>query len=247
MTLHLDHLASPDYWRSLADDGVLRLTFVVPTGRAAECPNINLALSSDALYFADLALAIKDHASAAGLKLEVRSLFDIDAFEDVESAHDPMLDNLIVTGSANVSVVARHLLDRSMSWDTYGAGFVKPYDDHPKIGSIRDTSARNAKYNSFTSPKIGMLAMYENPFGRPENRIALLCAGLLAVGTIASVKLLLSYVRGEVHGNNQYAADVPVKIVKAVEREYKNTTLKHYEDCIPTMDVRNIKGFEVLE
>jgi hypothetical protein len=238
MDLNLDNLGTPEFWRSLSSDDELRMTFVVPTGRAKICPNTNLALSADALGLPEATLCLDRLARQGGVELQVRSMFDIDVFESTSQDGDPLKENLIITGSSNVNVATQSLLDRTMSGDVYGVGFMPPYNQTPQV-----ISARNNK--NFNTPDTGLLALYESPWER--NRVAVLCAGLLATGTIASFLLLLDYLQGRGDGNNRYRPDVPVKIMEAIPRKYRNTELKTRQECEPAMELLNIDRVDIKE
>jgi hypothetical protein len=238
--LQLDDLGAPNFWGQRTDKDQLRVTFVLPTGRAAESSTPHLALVSDALLLPEIALAFADLARAAGLPgVAIESALDIDIAEQLREA-DAINTNMVVLGSADVNVVAKLLLDRTGSFDAWHAGFMKPYDVPAIMG------AKGKLHMFTTSPRTGLLALYDNPWSESK-AVAILSAGLFAVGSVASNRLLLNYLEGKGAGNNSYSPDLPMKLVNGIVARYPHVELKSIDDCVPPMDLVNISGVEVLE
>jgi hypothetical protein len=241
--LELDSLGDPDYWQSVSTEGELQVTFIIPTGRARDCPNTNLALSSDALYLPEIALALDRLARRAGLELDARSMFDIDFFESAD--RDPATENLIISGSTNVNAVTRQLLDNAtVPARPYKAGFISTSHTF-QIASARDEDLDDPSYNMNDSPNIGALTLFDSPWA--DDRIVVLCAGVLPVGTIASLQLLLDYLKGKGHGNNRLNADEPVKVFEGIPRQYRNVRLKPLHVCRPQMELVNVVRPDIKE
>jgi hypothetical protein len=239
--MNLEDLASATYWKNLCEEEQrCKLTFVLPTGRASESITPHLALSTDGLLLPELTVAVDLLVRAAGLPgVDVETVLDIDFYE-VLSAESQSERNVFVIGSADVNLAAALLLDKTRSYDTWHAGFTKPYEQ-PSIMGVG-----GARYMFTVSPNTGLLAMYPNVWAR-KPRIAVLCAGLFAIGTIAALRLLLDYVTGNGDGNNRINSELPIKIVDGVPRLYRNLALKPIADCFPPMDVLNITGINIRE
>lgn len=239
--MNLNDLASPLYWRGLIDDETpVDVTIILPTGRATESITPHLALSTDGILLPELTLAIDDlirRGSNRGAR--VRTIFDIDFYEDL-STHGTLDSNVLIIGSADVNLAAAILMDKSKSYETWHAGFTKPYEQPSILG------ARGARYMFTASPNTGLLAVYANCWSsRP--RIAILCAGLFAVGTVASLRLGLSYLNSEGDGNNRFNPDLPLKIVDGIPRTYFHVGLKPIAECLPPMEVANISNVSIRE
>lgn len=238
--MNLNDLGLPSYWNKLSDDGVLRVTLVLPTGRATESGNGHIALATDGLYLSEIAIALNTLSERAGLEAQIRALLDIDFLEDDSSSEEPSDDNLIVSGSAGVNAVASLLLDRTQSFEHFGGGFTKPYSI-PHIAGID-----GKLYTYTTGVNTGALALYANPWSR-KPRIAVLCAGLLAVGTAAAQKLALEYLAGNGDDNNRTDRDQPLKIVDGVPRKYRKIDVREIGECLPPMDIASITGLTIRE
>ena len=237
--LQLVDLGSPSFWAQRSDGTTLDILFVLPTGRAAESATPHLALSSDALLIPELTLAFAKLAASAGLAIDARSALDIDVAEQLNESR-AVEANMVVLGSADVNVVAKLLLDRAGSFESWHAGFTKPYDIPAMMGA-------GGKLHMFTtSPRTGLLALYDNPWSSGP-AAAILSAGLFAVGSIASSQLLMNYLQGGGEGNNRVSAELPMKLVNGIVAKYPHVELKAVDDCLPPMDVVNISGIEILE
>jgi hypothetical protein len=234
-------LGTPEYWRGFSDGNVLPITIVLPTGRAAESASPHLGLSSDGLLLPEIALAFDKVAHAAGLSgLRLESVFDIDLAQRLRS-DKTIGSNLLVIGSAEINVLGKSLLDRSHSTDARQAGFIRPYD----VPAIKDSRGRLHMFT--TSPRLGLLALYRNPWSGGADRLAILAAGLFAVGSIAANRLLLEYLTGLRVDGNQVDASVPMRLVDGVVAKYPAIDLKPIDDCVPPMDLLNVSGIELVE
>lgn len=239
--LRLGDLALPHYWRALSDDeNVVDVTIILPTGRALESITPHLALSTDGMLLAEIGLAIDELIrKGSGRAARIRTILDIDFYEELAS-RGAMNSNALIVGSADVNLAAELLLDKSKSYESLKAGFTKPYEQPSILG------VRGARYMFTVSPNTGLLAMYQNCWSsRP--RVAILCAGLFAVGTIASLRLLLSYLKSEGDGNNRFNGELPLKIVDGVPRSYFHVGLKPVAECVPPMEVVNIYDVSIRE
>jgi hypothetical protein len=239
--VRLNDLGSAAYWQSLLpDSGEFDLTFVLPTGRAVKSVTPHLALSTDGLLLPEISLVLARHVrEGCHRDIRVRTLLDIDFWEEFR-AQGSIDSNVIVIGSADVSLAAGSLLDETRSFDDYGVGFSRPYENPTIIG------AKGTRYMFTVSPNTGVLALYSSCWSS-RDRIAIHCAGLFAVGTIAAERLLLSYLEGEGDGNNRFAPEVPVKIVDGVPTKYFHVGLKPMSDYFPAMEVVNISGVNIRE
>ncbi|WP_152991230.1 hypothetical protein [Frankia sp. R43] len=240
--MELRKLSDSGFWRGLGGaDGTLALSIVMPSGRATASDTPHLALSSDGLYLPEIAIEVDRLARSAGASsFSVRSMLDIDYYENLRQGPPPE-DNLVVVGSAAVNLISEMLLEKCESWDRWRAGFPRPYG-YP--GMI--VAADGRRFSFTGSPNVGILAMYENPWSASP-RVALLCAGSFAIGTAASLRLALEYLRGDRREDNETNPSIPLKIIDARARDYRHLELKSVHDCSPQMDVRNILSIRVLE
>lgn len=240
--MDLAELGAPEFWRAVAGPERVRVTVVLPTGRALASLAPHLALSSDGLYLTELAMAVDTAARAAGLPgASIGTALDIDVYEDLQSQrYDDIADNLLAIGSADVNLVAAALLEKSRSHEVLRAGFRRPYEQ-PLI-----EGAEGKLYGFASNPYTGVLACYENPWSKAR-RFAALSAGLFAIGTVAATRLLVDYVKGQGDGNNRLNPQLPLKVINGVPRRYRRVELRPYADCLPPMDVVNITDVTVLE
>ena len=242
--MHLDDLGSPYYWKELAGpDDTVGLTIVLPSGRARGSVTPHLGLVSDALQLPEIALAVDRICMKGRLPpMRLASMLDLDFCEGQSSGPGgEQDDNLLVVGSADVSLAAQKLLEDTQSFEHLQAGFCKPYED-----AVIRSVANNRTYRYTAHPNIGLLAMYENPWSA-QPRIAILVAGLLATGTLAASRLLLKYIVGAEKGNNVHNPELPLKVVNGIPREYEHVRLKPVNEYVPEMDVRNITDIKIFE
>lgn len=235
----LDDLGLPSYWEQLSGNDRLAVTMVLPTGRALDSGNGHIALSTDALYLTEIGLALKDLAERAEVDASIRCILDIDFLEDL-SVGGGSDDNVIVSGSAGVNAAASLLLDNTASYDDLGCGFTRPYDA-PVIKGRDGT-----RYTHITGVNTGALSLYTSPWSRSD-RIAVLCAGILAVGTSAALLLLLRYLQGRGDGNNRIDPSRPLKIVNGIPRRYKGVDVRDVTQCIPPMEIASLTGITIHE
>jgi len=239
--VELDKLGSSSFWRELsADQDTVDFTIVLPTGRALESITPHLALSTDGMLIAELTLAVARLVrEGCERDVQVRSQLDIDFYEEYRT-QGAIHSNILIIGSADVNLAAALLLDRSKSYERFKAGFTRPYEQ-PSILGVRGT-----RYMFTVSPNTGLLALYPNCWS-DRSRIVILCAGLFAVGTIASLQLLLSYLQGRGDGNNRFNDQLPLKIVDGIPRIYFHVGLKPVAECLPPMEVVNINDVSIRE
>lgn len=233
-------LGSPSFWRGVSAADTLPVTVVLPSGRAEESTSPHLALSTDGLLLPEIALALGRLATGARLVgVSVESALDIDIAERLHT-QEPLDSNLLVIGSADINVVAKLLLDRTGAYDAWRVGFTKPYD----LPAIKDSRGRLHMFT--TSPRLGILALYTNPWS-VSDRLAILTAGLFAVGTVAANRLLLQYLTGERADPNAVDPSIPVRLVDGIVARYPSIRLKAMDECVPQMDLLNISAIEVVE
>jgi hypothetical protein len=238
--MNLDNLGLPTYWKGLGDSDEIRLTFVLPTGRAVESGNGHIALSSDGLYLPEIALAVEALARRADVEIVVRTVLDIDYLEDLQ-AGDRAAENLVISGSGGVNCVASLLFDNVMAYKTLNGGFTEPYNKVADIRGLNQTC-----YTYANNGDSGALAMFRNPW-TSEERVAISCAGLLAVGSAAALMLLLHYLQNKGDGNNRFDRSKPLKIVDGHARQYSHVNVRHYKDCVPKMEIASITDLTILE
>lgn len=238
----LADLSFPGTWKQLSatEDEAVDLTIVLPTGRAAGSVTPHLALSTDGLLLPEIALATAGLVQrSCGRPGRVRSMLDID-FRERYPAGKSVDENVLVIGSADVNLATALVLDQTRSYETWGAGFSKPYE-HPAI-----LGANGTRYMFTVSPNTGLLALYVNPWTE-NRRFIIVCAGLYAVGTIAALRLALEYLNGSRTDENSIRSELPMRIVNGVPVRYRNVELKPLSELLPPMDVVNISAIDVRE
>lgn len=251
--MNLDDLGSPAFWRDHSDNESCStpLAVVLPSGRAAINTSGHLALASDAIYTHEVVLEIDRLSREAHLTgVAVQSLLDIDFYEYLHATKDALqrrrssphanadrclYSNLLVIATADINTIALELLTAVRSTQDYHIGCTSPYENPVFKGG------RGHLYTYTGDPNTGVLALYPNPWCSDSDRIALLCGGLKASGTMAATSLLLNYLRGICHGNNAHKPAIPVRIVDCRKRTYSHIKLLAEDQCVPQHDVRGIE------
>jgi len=87
---------------------------------------------------------------------------------------------------------------------------------------------------------LGILSLSVNPWSE-GNRIAIICAGLQPIGTVASIFALYQCITkpGSVD-NNIYDENIPAKLVSGGQSSYAEKKLWASERLMPPLDVRNL-------
>lgn len=237
--MNLNEIGTSSFWRRHANDGVLPVTIVLPTGRARASPNGHIALATDGLNIAEIAVALHRLAERAELEARIRSMLDIDFLENDSQSREQSDDNLVVIGSSGVNVVSTMLLDRTMSEKALGGGFAHPYWEPVII-------AGGERYSATNGINMGLVALYRSPFATHE-RVAILTAGILAVGTVAATRCLVQYLEGRGEGNNLRQPDKPLKIVNGVPRDYTGVPVRRMDQCTPPILIANVTALRVEE
>lgn len=132
-------------------------------------------------------------------------------------------------------------LGRTLSVDQLGGGFGKPYDQP----FIQTTQARK-QFGYTTGINMGVLAAYRSPWSQ-QDRVALLAAGILAVGTVAASTCLADYLAGQGHGNNSADPEKPFKVVEGVPRKYVGVDVRAIDECVPEINIANVTDVRIEE
>ncbi len=251
--LNLSDLCQADFWRSVSSPDTRKtpVCVVLPSGRSRLATSGHLALISDALHTHEVVLAIDQLSRTGGLDgAEVKSMLDIDFYEALaqtrnarseaekasaqQEAGTILTSNVLTFATADINVVTKLLLEELKSEEAYGIGFRKPYEDCGISGG------QGKRYAVSAYPNIGVLAAYWSPWATPLKRIAIVCGGVLAPGSLGATRLLLRYLCGEAKGNNRFLPDRPVRIISASIRDYRYTELLPTAECLPNHELRNI-------
>ncbi len=246
--IQLKNLCNTDFWCSLADNNLLRIAFVLPSGKFKGSIK-QLPLVSDAMYLQEIAQDIVNLMHNTSCNVDIQTYFDIDLvnWEREEFHIRPELikdSNLLLTGSGRVNLVTR-LIYQDETFMNLRPGPTAP--ESAQLCGVPPDSYPESVY-----PDVGLLSVCQSPFN--NRRIIMLCCGIQAVGTIGTQLLLHMYIRGGAKhlGNNSKDKNVPAKIVNFRAKTY-NLPLWQPNDTIPPMQLLNvdiqptIRGNGVLE
>lgn len=246
--INMNQLSTPDLWSSVSDEETKTVSLIVilPSGRHVDSSSGHLALISDALYTHEAIVEIEKITRQGGMNgIRIQSMLDIDYYEMyMESKNKPALQtmanplspinaNLLLLATADINIMTEVLLNQCKSIETYGVGYTTPYESCNILGG------KGRRYTDRSSANVGVLALYKIPWAQ-KKRVAMFCGGIMATGTLAATILLLKYLRGEEKANNNYRANIPLKIVNAELKTYHYSELIDAEKCVPPHKLQNI-------
>jgi hypothetical protein len=256
----LSDLHSADFWNDCSEKAKGRkfgrkqravfLTVVLPTGRAKDSVAEYLALSSDGVAVPEVCLELSHLIKkSARLRLKVETVLDIDLLNEPKNTSNCLsCKNLLLLGTPDINEITRRVIEKN---DGFAKNKVQPGFVAPISTDIIDSEGR--AHNGKNKPGYGLLGMYGNPWtvpedGRPNNRrVALVCGGCGAQGTIAATELLLRMIceKGAAT-NNSKNAQLAVRLVEGTGKDYHESV--HLPRARqPQVEMGNIEEFKVHE
>ena len=222
---------------------LLRLAIVSSSGRYCVRGIVQslrqIGLVSDLLYIPEIVhsldLLCLEHRPK--IDLDLRSLLDIDVTAKEDSTEIKQNYNLLLCGSGAVNSLTAQVINEYNEKQTkLKVSFVNPnsqtiigFDQHNHIVRF-GVAHRN----------LGILSLSVNPWSK-GNRIAIICAGMQPVGTVASIFSLYQCItKSGSLGNNIYDKNIPAKIVSGNPFSYHEQKLWPSESLLPPLDVRNL-------
>ena len=226
-----------------AGESLLRLAVVSGSGRyCSPGPAQSLrqaGLVSDTLYIPELiySLTVLCLEHRPKIDVDLKSLLDIDVTASGDAMDIRKNYNLLLCGSGAVNSLTAQIINEYIEKQTG----LKVAFSSPNSQTIVGLDQNDDIVRFGVAHKnLGVLSLSVNPWSEGD-RIAVICAGMEAVGTIASIFALFQCITkpGSVD-NNIYDPNVSAKIVSGALSVYDEKKLWPSDCLLPPLDVRNL-------
>lgn len=249
-TLRMSDLHSPQFWQGCSEERegenpTVPFTVVLPSGLNTGTKLRHLALISDAVGVPELCIELSKLVSGLpGYALKLKSVLDIDLISEFKLLRDHkrvseclLGRNLLLLGTPDINAITARAIQLNPAMK--GVDGERPGFHDSDTNYIRD--GHGAKYSGGDAPNYGLVGLYLNPFAVPalgqRRRIALVCAGCGAKGTIAATEFLLRVImKTERTDNNRHFEQFPIRIVRGVGKRYEKGTIKWHDENSDTRD-----------
>lgn len=240
--IELSSLSKENFWTTVADDNTktLKLRIILPSGKFEGAIG-QLPLISDGMFLPEIIASIANLIKETGLRLDVKTLFDIDVVHKrggkFELQKDILSDcNLILTATGDVNLATRLLLKHESLFNK------RPGPASPESSLIYGI---NEEYDVINNPDLGFLSVFRSPFN--DERIGIFTCGTYAIGTLGAQKLLNLYIEGKATiGNNRINREIPAKIVNFTRTQYPFQLLD-LGSTVPKIELRNINVQDLID
>jgi len=214
-------------------------TIVAGSGRHTQCSR-QIGLVSDMLGIPETAALLGRECHKRNIDCNITSCLDIDVLDDLERGRSERIakSNILAVGSGYVNALTASIVSHYQKGEELRPGFVVPY-------SSEILGYSNVRYAFVTHPNSGTLILCRSPWH--ATRVAIVSAGICAIGTLGANALLHCYLQGSGtrYGNNKNNDSVPSKIIDVRFKSYK-LELTPTEMLYPIHDVRNLKDSQYL-